>query len=265
MKSSTHIQPPQTEPGATEETLELIIRYLWQSACSSVKTYVVVPVEPEQHQEYVALLLFKLRQRMPPVLKHVLGICTHVKEPVDKKDIHLIFVEKGRLKPGDFRLWRDFVVDLNIPNDHIQTHWQIPEPEVALGTLVAARTFNSSPERFFHEIDFWRKHLPEACQGSDFIEAIDHWVNKAIDRLSKEELAAIPDTFIEWGQKGTNPHPYVMLLILRKATQLSPLSESLNLRYYLGSYRISDKSRKRAIDNIVRVRRASNDLVPYIF
>ena len=237
---------------------ELLIHCLTQSAQGAAKTYIITPVEAAHHHEYVCMLLSELYRRMPLPLKHVLGFCTYVREPTDKKGLHLLFVEKGWLWQNDSRLTRDFVIDMALPMSKIKSGATKPTgpilgPVDFFRTLVSSRVSKLPAAAFFKELNFWQTRLPKACESNDFRLVISHWADKSVDCMSLAELKSIPLPFIQWGKNGPNPLPYVILEILRKVIQFKPLSESANLRYYLGSYRLSADSYARVLRNLDRL------------
>jgi len=233
-----------------EPAIDLIIHSLMQSVCGGKKTYVATPTQYEN----ISTLLYELYQRMPLELRHVLGFCTYVREPVNRSNLHLMFIEKKRLP----QRMTDFVIDLS----DLKANHDNPShnnKDSFLGKLVAARTANLTPKDMAQEMDFWRLRFQEACSQPCFKQAIHLWADRAIDRLQKAELIAIPKSLIQWGKLTDNPIPYVLLEILCRAIKPDdPLSKSHDLRYHLGSYRLDSESCIRVKKNIDRLHSKEN-------
>ncbi|MBJ6360963.1 glycosyltransferase [Paenibacillus sp. GCM10012307] len=81
------------------------------------KVYIALDVPIEQISEKAAQLLELLYAALPLAFRRQLGFLTYAKEPQSKKSIHLTFVERGSLRPGDRNIEKEFIFDLE--NDRI--------------------------------------------------------------------------------------------------------------------------------------------------
>jgi hypothetical protein len=76
------------------------------------KVYISLDVPAEQISEYAKQLLEVLYGSMPFAFRKLLGFLTYSKEPQSKKGIHVMFVERGSLRPGDRNIEKDFTFDM---------------------------------------------------------------------------------------------------------------------------------------------------------
>lgn len=86
------------------------------------KVYVALDVPPEQISQYALALLKVLFACLPFELRRRLGFITYAQEPQSRKFIHLQFVERGSLRPGDREIEKEYVFDLasgRMPQDEV--------------------------------------------------------------------------------------------------------------------------------------------------
>ncbi|MFD1175504.1 glycosyltransferase [Paenibacillus puldeungensis] len=86
------------------------------------KVYVALDVPPEQISQYALALLKVLFACLPFELRRRIGFITYAKEPQSRKFIHLQFVERGSLRPGDREIEKEYVFDLasgRMPQDEV--------------------------------------------------------------------------------------------------------------------------------------------------
>ncbi|OAB31586.1 hypothetical protein PMSD_18520 [Paenibacillus macquariensis subsp. defensor] len=76
------------------------------------KVYIALDVPAEQISTYAKQLLEVLYGSMPYAFRKLLGFLTYANEPQSKKGIHVMFVERGSLRPGDRNVEKDFAFDL---------------------------------------------------------------------------------------------------------------------------------------------------------
>jgi len=103
MVKATSIKP--SDMGFDKTRILQLVYTLMQAVTGSRKVYVVPP------DGDVRNLLGWLYKWLPPAIVQSLGFCTYSREPENKKFLHLVFLEKGILRPGDSRVARDFVFD----------------------------------------------------------------------------------------------------------------------------------------------------------
>ncbi|MCY7558567.1 GAP1-N2 domain-containing protein [Paenibacillus macerans] len=86
------------------------------------KVYVALDVPAEQITQYAAALLKVLFACLPFEQRRRFGFLTYAKEPQSRKHIHLQFVERGSLRPGDREIEKEYVFDLaagRLPQDEV--------------------------------------------------------------------------------------------------------------------------------------------------
>ncbi|MFS0725438.1 glycosyltransferase [Paenibacillus sp. 1P07SE] len=81
------------------------------------KVYAALDVPIQELPLRARQLLQLIYAALPAAFQRQLGFITYAKEPQSRKSVHLTFVEKGSLRPGDRALEREFVFDL--PHDRI--------------------------------------------------------------------------------------------------------------------------------------------------
>jgi hypothetical protein len=137
---------------------------LLQSAAGTKKTYIIPPVGIRETAECAREFLTALYPYLPPALIKTLGFTTYNREPENKKGLHLLFLEKGAIRPGDPRISRDFFIDIG------QGHWpkleQLQEDSAYLTYIWKKLSRNESIEPFYA----FANTFPEAL-------TLKHWDN----------------------------------------------------------------------------------------
>ncbi|WP_410513636.1 glycosyltransferase [Paenibacillus sp. BR2-3] len=110
---------PRREPLAVLQALgigETLFKGLLQAIMISVagkkKIYISLDVPVHELSVRAVELTEILYSALPYEFRRRLGVITYVNEPKSRKYIHLTFVEKGALRPGDRGIEKDFVFDL---------------------------------------------------------------------------------------------------------------------------------------------------------
>ncbi len=112
--------PPRallSELNLGERRFEQLLYAAMSSVSGKKKVYIALDVPVEQLSVKAALLLELLYAGLPPAFRRQFGFMTYAKEPQSKKSIHLTFVERGSLRPGDRNIEKEFIFDLE--NDRI--------------------------------------------------------------------------------------------------------------------------------------------------
>ncbi|WP_020617137.1 hypothetical protein [Paenibacillus daejeonensis] len=115
------------EPGSAAEALRQIgidethYKQLLFAVMTAIggkkKVYVALNVPIHELPLRARQLLQLIYAALPAPFQRQLGFITYAKEPQSRKSVHLMFVEKGTLRPGDRTLEREFVFDM--PNDRV--------------------------------------------------------------------------------------------------------------------------------------------------
>ena len=95
-----------------ENRLRQLVEAINLSAVGTKKVYVILP-----GLDWVFPMLMWLYGHLPQETLRVLGFTTYAREPVNKKFLHLIFMESGSL--GDTKLEWDYVFDFDTGYFHI--------------------------------------------------------------------------------------------------------------------------------------------------
>ncbi|MBT2290308.1 glycosyltransferase [Paenibacillus albidus] len=98
--------------GIGEELFKALIQAVMMSVSSKKKIYVALDVPVEELSIRAAELTEVLLGALPFEFRRRLGVITYANEPKSRKYIHLTFVEKGALRPGDRSVEKDFTFDL---------------------------------------------------------------------------------------------------------------------------------------------------------
>ncbi|MCL2187562.1 MAG: hypothetical protein FWC16_10665 [Defluviitaleaceae bacterium] len=226
-----------------------VIRCLTQAIASSKKVYIRAP-QGNVH-EYACGVLVALYPHLPVPLRHMLGFCTYAREPLHKKGIHVIFVDDLRIlqKGGHFLI--DFMRQSGIMEPP-QADTKTPPHECAEAhSFFEARFAAMQLEKFcacvFDEIEFWRARVPDILRTAHFRNTVKSRVAQV---LSAE--APLPDAFIRNGIIGRYaeiighaPADFVVHDILRRVLEWKKKGEAVDLRYFLGSYRLTPAARQK--------------------
>ena len=95
-----------------EKMFKQLLFAVMTAVTSKKKVYISLDVPAEQISMVAKQLLEVLYGSLPYAFRKVLGFLTYSKEPQSKKGIHVMFVERGSLRPGDRNVEKDFTFDL---------------------------------------------------------------------------------------------------------------------------------------------------------
>ncbi|OKP92883.1 hypothetical protein A3842_01715 [Paenibacillus sp. P3E] len=98
--------------GITEELFKSLLQAVMVSVAGKKKIYVALDVPIVELSRHALELTEVLFASLPYDFRRRLGVITYASEPKSRKYIHLTFVEKGSLRPGDRSIEKDFVLDL---------------------------------------------------------------------------------------------------------------------------------------------------------
>jgi len=217
---------------ATKQSKKFQLNNILQCIAASIsgtkKTYIIAP--PSQIHDFAWDFLINLYTRLSEETRHQLGFCTYAREPVNKKGIHLIFIEKS-----DSRFANDFVIDLRNP-------------------VVAVSPMTTKAERvanFFQESEFW--HIRTPHRREVLLRQGCEWLETNLEKLTLLQLASVPGSFIIRGKGFCQPELYVMLGILKTCAGAISTHTPFDLRYLLGSYNLSPQNHFRVVQNLRRL------------
>ena len=217
---------------------EEILQHIITSVNNTKKTYIISPVPPPQMHDYIWDFLTNLYPRLPEETRHQLGICTYAREPVNKKSLHLIFLEKGT--PIGPKFANDFVLDLNSPVKDARGH-------VPYETTRVSYHSPTLPQ----QSEFW--HIRTPHRHDILLAEGRQWIDKNLEKLTISQLASVPGSFIIRGKGYHRPELYVVLGILKTCAGAISTRSPLDLRYLLGSYSLSPLDHFRVIQNLKRL------------
>ncbi|WP_446674102.1 GAP1-N2 domain-containing protein, partial [Paenibacillus sp. 598K] len=103
--------------GLDEKRYKQLLFAVMTAVGGKKKVYLALDVPIGELPLRARQLLQLLYTSLPPAFRRQLGFITYAKDPQSRKSVHLIFVEKGSLRPGDRTLEREFVFDL--PSDRV--------------------------------------------------------------------------------------------------------------------------------------------------
>ena len=98
--------------GIDEELFKALLQAVMLSVAGKKKIYVALNVPITELSERAVELTEILYSALPYEFRRRLGVITYANEPQSRKYIHLTFVEKGSLRPGDRSIEKDFTFDL---------------------------------------------------------------------------------------------------------------------------------------------------------
>lgn len=205
-----------------------IIQCIAASISGTKKTYVIAP--QLQLHDFAWDFLTSLYAHLSEETRHQLGFCTYAREPVNKKGLHLIFIEKS-----DSRFANDFVIDLN----------KHPAAIDSITTKVERLT------NFFQESEFWHVRTPH--RREILLKRGNEWLDINLEKLTLSQLASVPGSFIIRGKGFCQPELYVMLGILKTCAGAISTNTHFDLRYLLGSYNLSPQNHFRVVQNLRRL------------
>lgn len=109
--------------GLTVPLFQKILYATYVAINSKKKVYICLDVPLEKLNEYAKALLYHLYKQLPYILLKDLGVSTYSRGIEAKKNLHIMFVEKGSLRTGDSKVEKEFVFDfenqrfLNVDNE----------------------------------------------------------------------------------------------------------------------------------------------------
>ena len=219
--SSSKLETTLTSLDITPTIFAKLLAHIAESIVGQKKTYVIVPVPPKEMTDYVLKLLKLIYHFLPKVSNRILGFCTYSREPVAMKGIHLNFQENiPHVSP---HLKQNFVIDLK-------------EKSADLG--------------FFASYIYDRIWTGEQLRDTLFLKILDP------ESLSQESLIRIPEPLIQAGKNSESPESFVVLEILRKAALCLSTGQPINIRYLLGSYRLSLEANAKIMGKLKQMYRA---------
>ncbi|AOZ92578.1 hypothetical protein [Paenibacillus crassostreae] len=95
-----------------ERMFKQLLFAVMTSVTGKKKVYISLDVPAEQISTLAKQLLEVIYANIPYAFRKMLGFLTFSKEPQSKKGIHVMFVERGSLRPGDRNIEKDFTFDL---------------------------------------------------------------------------------------------------------------------------------------------------------
>lgn len=98
--------------GFTEELFKALLQAVMLSVAGKKKIYVALDVPISELSQRAVRLTEVIFAALPYDFRRRLGVITYAKEPQSRKYIHLTFVEKGSLRPGDRNIEKDYIFDL---------------------------------------------------------------------------------------------------------------------------------------------------------
>lgn len=98
--------------GIDEELFKALLQAVMLSVAGKKKIYVALNVQITELTERAVELTEILYSALPYEFRRRLGVITYANEPQSRKYIHLTFVEKSSLRPGDRSTEKDFTFDL---------------------------------------------------------------------------------------------------------------------------------------------------------
>ncbi|MFC6653218.1 hypothetical protein [Paenibacillus rhizoplanae] len=98
--------------GFTEVLFKALLQAVMLSVAGKKKIYVALDVPISELSQHAVRLTEVIFAALPYDFRRRLGVITYAKEPQSRKYIHLTFVEKGSLRPGDRNIEKDYIFDL---------------------------------------------------------------------------------------------------------------------------------------------------------
>ncbi|WP_052429335.1 hypothetical protein [Paenibacillus borealis] len=98
--------------GFTEQLFKALLQAVMLSVAGKKKIYVALDVPVSELSRRAVELTEVIYASLPHDFRRRLGVITYAKEPQSRKYIHLTFVEKGSLRPGDRSIEKDYIFDL---------------------------------------------------------------------------------------------------------------------------------------------------------
>lgn len=98
--------------GITGDIFKLLIQAAMTAVAGKKKIYISLDVPVSELGPRAVRLMETLMAALPRGHRRRIGFITYAAEPQSRKFIHVTFVEKGALRPGDRNIEKDFVFDL---------------------------------------------------------------------------------------------------------------------------------------------------------
>ncbi|MBD8499656.1 glycosyltransferase [Paenibacillus arenosi] len=98
--------------GIDETMFKQMLFAVMSAVANKKKVYIALDVPISQTSAIARKLLGILYASMPYAFRAQLGFLSYAKEPQSKKGVHVTFVEKGSLRPGDRAIEKDYTFDL---------------------------------------------------------------------------------------------------------------------------------------------------------
>lgn len=98
--------------GIDEKMFKQLLFAVMSSVVTRRKVFVALDVAAEELSETALQLVGVLYGSLPYAYRRALGFLTFSKEPLNRKGIHLTFVEQGSLRPNDRNIDKDYTFDL---------------------------------------------------------------------------------------------------------------------------------------------------------
>ena len=89
-----------------ENRLMQLLYVILDAVNGAIKVYVILP-----GLDWTIPMLMWIYSQLPEPAAKALGFTTYAREPVNLKYLHLIFMDKGTIPPGDAIIERDYVFD----------------------------------------------------------------------------------------------------------------------------------------------------------
>ncbi|GIP23423.1 glycosyltransferase [Paenibacillus sp. J22TS3] len=96
----------------SEPMFKQLLSAILSAVTGGRKVYVALDVPAAYISEAALPLLELLYSALPHPVRRVLGFVSYAKEPQSRKGIHISFVERGSLRPGDRGIEKDYTFDL---------------------------------------------------------------------------------------------------------------------------------------------------------
>ncbi|MCL1863290.1 MAG: hypothetical protein FWF78_06980 [Defluviitaleaceae bacterium] len=208
-------EPQKSEVFDDATDYEYLAGCIISAVVNSKKLYV--------HSTFSHDAITKIYRFLPPSIRHVLGFCTYSKEAERRSGVHLIFTENKSL--------------IN------QTTNSNAKPEEG---DVFSRIYKLSYTSFFAEVNFWHIRMPHL---RDFFHVTEvGWLENNLKKLTPKQFATIPTDFIKRGKNSKTPKMYILVSIMKKISEARLNNREVDLRYFLGSYFLSDEDYRTIIE-----------------
>ncbi|WP_232698113.1 GAP1-N2 domain-containing protein [Brevibacillus daliensis] len=103
--------------GITEQSFKQLLYAIMVSISSKKKVFISLDVDTRVLSDSASTLLEIMYGALPYEMRRHFGFLTYTNEPESKKYLHVMFVEKGSIRPGNGTVDKDFLFDF--PNQRI--------------------------------------------------------------------------------------------------------------------------------------------------